>query len=128
MAARYKQPSKLNVVSILMGLIVVAVVYGGWKYGPPYNRARNVSGFLRDMKRDAGRFIVGTNDPRETALMRNLREKVLGAGVDATTLRIYFSNEGRTLNVQFSELVTHPFGKSVELKFHRKESIVPVGR
>lgn len=128
MSTNYKQPRKLNFVSISLYLLLAVGLYSAWKYVPPYYKAKKVDGILGDVRRDAGRFVVGTGDPREGSLLATLRKEVLDVGVDEETLLIYFADDGQSLNVQFIEYVTHPIGETVELEFHRKETIVPVGR
>ena len=108
--------------------MAAVIIYGGWKYGPPYYRARQVGGVLDEIKRDAGRFVVGTGDPREQAILGQLRREVLELGVDESTLQIYFGNENKSLHVEFTETIHHIVGGDMEWAFHRQEKIVPVGR
>ncbi|MCP4444472.1 MAG: hypothetical protein GY811_03895 [Myxococcales bacterium] len=126
--AKYKEPRSINFVSVGMFLLLAAVIYGGWKFGPPYYRARQVDKVLDEIKRDAGRFVVDTGDPREGAILQQLRREVLELGVDEGTLQIYFALDHKSLNVKFTEIIEHPIGDPMEWEFHRKQKIVPVGR
>lgn len=125
---KYKKPRAINFVSVVLGLLLATGIYSGWKYGPPYYRAKKVDGVLDEIKRDAGRFVVGTGDPREKSIIAHLQREVLDLGVDGSTLRIYFANDHESLHVEFTETVSHLIGGDMEWEFHRKQKIVPVGR
>lgn len=128
MGTSNKEPRALNPVSVLMYVFVAAVLYGGWKYIPPYYQSYRVGSALGDVRRDAGRFIPGTGDPREGSLFEQLRRDVLDKGVDESTLSIYWGPENKSLHVEYTVMIHHLVGDPVEMNVHRQEKIVPVGR
>ena len=128
MGTSNRKPRAINPVSFLLYLALAAALYGGWKYIPPYYQSYRVGSALGDVRRDAGRFIAGTGDPREGSLLAQLRREVVGFGVDESTLAIYFGPDNESLNVEYSVMIHHWIGDPVEMKVHRREKIVPVGR
>lgn len=123
-----KQPRAINLVSICIYGMLAAGLYCAFQFGIPYYRNWKVTGALADTKRDAGRFIPGTGDPREAPVMEDLRRRVVDIGIEDSALDIYFGADNRTLHVNYTVVITHPIGDPTIWVFRNTESIEPVGR
>jgi hypothetical protein len=111
-----------------MYAMLAAGLYCAFQFGLPYYRNWKVSGVLADTKREAGRFIPGTGDPREPSVMGKLRQQVVDIGIEDSGLDIYFGADNLTLHVDYTVVITHPIGDPTIWVFRNTESIEPVGR
>lgn len=123
-----KQPRAINLVSVSMYAMLAAGVYCGIKFGIPYYKNWEVSGVLADTKREAGRFIPGTGDPREESVLGKLRQQVVDIGIDDPGLQIYFGVNDDTLHVDYTVIIDHPYFDPTVWEIRHEEAIVPVNR
>jgi len=123
----YKQPRKLNFVSMLFLLAGLAGVYSLIQFGPPYWRKWKVKEVLSEaankvypkrMNTD-GEFVRQT----EKVTVREIR----AAGVEDPGLRVEIRLEPRvriTALAEYDEVIRHPLvGKSTTLHFRPREEV-----
>ncbi len=122
------KPGAINVVSIIFYGGLAAGLYCAIQFGIPKYQDWKVSGALADTKREAGRFVPGTDDPREGPVLEDLRRRIVDIGVDDSELAIYFGVDNDTLHVDYTVIIKHPFVDPTVWEFSHSESIEPVGR
>lgn len=121
----YRKPRRLNWVSILLGLVVAAAIYGGVQFGPPYYRAWKVDTRLSDVAMRAS-DLQTARDPvkEEELLLREAREAIQELGVTDEYLLVEFDPEYAHLRAAYAEEVTHPLvGKKTVLRFERTATV-----
>ena len=115
--AHYKQPSRINAVSILLALVAIAAVYAAVKFVPHYWRARKVgelvglavNHFYRE------RSMPGVED----AIRADLDAKIRALGVEDPDLRIVVERTPDLLRISasYTVVVSHPGHKITTLRF-----------
>ncbi len=114
---------QVNLVSVVLVLIVVALAYGGWKFGPVYWQARKVDSALAGAKWEASKINLFEGDARLEALENRVRDECLALGIDDAYLEVYFSDDRRSLHADYQVDIHHIVGGKTTLKFRRVEEI-----
>lgn len=115
--SQYKQPSRINVVSVLLLVLAVGVVYAAAKFIPPYWRDRKV-GELLGMA--VNRFYRERNTPGvEESLRSELDAQIRALGVDDPDLRVAVERTADELRISasYTVVVSHPGRKITTLRF-----------
>jgi hypothetical protein len=126
--ARYKRPKKLNLVSLLLALLGLALLYAGVMAGPCYWRRWQVKRVLDDTAMKIYRF---RRDPHG-ATFENARsraaEQIRGLGVRDPSLRIFIEQSPSEIRVgaEYRELIQHPLVDKVTTLNFKPEARVPV--
>jgi hypothetical protein len=113
----YKQPSRINVVSILFLAAGVGAVYGAWKFGPLYWRDRQIKGKLEEA---GNRFWKDRTVPGiEFAIRDELTTQIRAMGVDDPGLVISVERTPERLRIEaaYTVIVEHPGRKITRLRF-----------
>lgn len=114
---------ELNVVSVLLLLLLVAIVYGGWKYAPVYWQAHEVDQALAGAKWEASKINMFEGDDRKDALENRVRDECLALGIDEAYLEVYFSDDMRSIHADYQVDVHHLIGGTATLEFERIQEI-----
>jgi len=114
---------QINIVSVVLLLLALAVGYAGWKFGPVYWQARKVDSSLAGAKWEASKINMFEGDTRLDALENRVRDECLALGIDDAYLEVYFSDDRRSLHADYQVDVHHIVGGTTTLKFRRVEEI-----
>jgi hypothetical protein len=125
----YKAPRRLNWVSVLIILGLLAMAYAGWKFGPAYWKGYKVDEVLSDYRNRASdlpglspQFQSAEADRIKGEVYQRLQE--LGIGdTEEQPLEVDFGPNFSYLYARYQIIVKHPFGKTTTMKFLRKQSI-----
>lgn len=115
--ADYKQPSRINVVSLLFLLAAGGVVYAGVKFGPSYWRDRQVQGAIEEavnrLWRDRGSS--GIDDTIRDEVTAKVREM----GIDDPNLLVTVERSAARLKISasYTVVISHPGRKITTLRF-----------
>ena len=115
--AHYKQPSRINAVSMLLGLVAIGAIYVAAKFGPHYWRERKVAELLgvavNHFYRE--RSMPGVED----AIRADLDAKIRALGVEDPELRILVERTPNLLRVSasYTVVISHPGHKITTLRF-----------
>jgi len=115
--AQYKQPSRINIVSILLLGVVLGAVYTGVKFVPHYWRDRKVEEVLGVA---VNRFFrERTTSGVEESVRAEVEAHVRALGVDDPELRVFVERRPDVLrvSVQYTVVVSHPGRKITTLRF-----------
>lgn len=115
-------PRNINVVSVSLGLLLIAAAYLGWKFVPAYWQAYEVDNALQSVKWEAAELRVPGSEKEEELLIR-LREEIIELGVDGRYLDVYFAPALEEVHAEYTTVVEHPFDKTTTLEFHRSLEI-----
>ena len=113
----------LNPVTIGLTLLLVAGVYAGWKFIPPYWQAQKVDNALSAVKWEASKIKLVEHDGRDEELLARLREKLGKLGIEQRYLNVYFAPNYTSVHADYYVFVHHLFGKTTKLEFRRKLAI-----
>ena len=114
MASSYKQPSKLNVVSITLVLALAAAGYFAWKWGPPYLQGWKVDSILHEGAASIPTIALqgdnATRTMREADLATKLRGQIQAVGIDDPNLRVTIRESGDSayLDADWVVTISHP--------------------
>lgn len=108
----------INVVSVSLGLLLIAAGYLGWKFVPPYWQAYKVDNALQSVKWEAAE-LQRPGSEKEGKLLVRLREEIVALGVDGRYLDVYFAPALEKVHAEYTTVVDHPFDKTTVLEFHR---------
>jgi len=114
---------QLNVVTVTLAIVLAALVYGAWKFGPVYWQAHKVDNLMSGVKWEASKINMFRDDPRKQKLENRLRDGCLELGIDERFLDVYFSDDLTSVHADYDVVVDHPFGFSTTLEFERSEEI-----
>ncbi len=123
MVQRYKQPKKLNFVSLFFLLLGLVASYGVIKVSPPYYRKWKANGILSESANKVypKRFLSGDGESEFFNELRQETEKQLRAiGIEDPRLQVSISKTSTEIEVraEYEERIQHPFiGKSTVLNF-----------
>lgn len=119
----YKQPSKLNVVSIFLLLLLATVVYVAIQYGPPYWRTYKVKEILDQVATKCRGNRVPTDDKLDK-LEQDAEARILDeAGVADNNVRVQINIGGQevTVSATYTEQVKHWLVKKVSTLHFKPE-------
>jgi len=116
---RYRQPRRVNVVSIALLALLAAVGYGVVQFGPPCWRLFQVKEVLQDA---ASRYL-GRRSVNEASNMRSLvddirdeaERKIKNLGLEDQSVRVDLHESGDELTVEakYKEIIRHPWVSKV---------------
>jgi hypothetical protein len=113
--ANYKQPSKINAVSVFLLLMLAAAVYAIIQYGPPYWRTYKVKEIL-DQAATKCRGNRKPNDEKLDQLEQDSEKRIIDeAGIEDTNVRVRISVGPKevTVSATYVEQVRHWFVSKV---------------
>jgi hypothetical protein len=122
--AGYKQPRKINFVSITLWLLVLSLGYGAWKFGPPYYRRFSVKSILdTTSNRCRGRLLPAEQvDQLEKKAEREIR----ALGIEGTIrVKIEIRSTDVRVVASYAEVVHHPFVERTTTVEFRPEVVRP---
>lgn len=107
--ARYKQPSKINGVSIVLLLALLAAVYAGIKFGPPYFRKYQVKEILDEVASKCRAKNRQVSAEQLDQFERDAEKKILATGVEDGAVRVRVTVTDRDVSVQatYREVIRH---------------------
>lgn len=107
--ARYKQPSKLNAVSVILLLALLSALYVGIKFGPPYYRKYQVKEILDDVASKCRAKNRQVSSEVLEQLERGAEKKILAAGVEdgGVRVRVTVTEADVTVQATYREVVRH---------------------
>ncbi len=117
------KPRNLNIVSVFLLLVVVAVGYLGWKLVPVAWQAASVDAELSAVQFEASTIRLSEYDPREEQLLERLRQAILELGVQDQRLTIYFSPDYTSVHADYWTEVEFLFNYRYRFDFQRSEEI-----
>jgi hypothetical protein len=112
----YKKPSSINWVTVSLVLLLVALVYAGWKFGPVFWQAQKVDQALDELKlqvADIQSWSVDQRRDAEAKLIAKATERLRELGIedhDEQPIQIWFSSDYRRILARYMVVVRHPFG------------------
>ncbi len=121
--ARYKQPSKINAVSVFLLLLAAAIAYLLIQYGPPYWRTYKVKEILDQMATRCR----GNRVPKDDALDKMEQEaeqRILDeAGIKDNNVRVVINIGAQevTVTANYTEEVKHWLVKKVSTLHFKPE-------
>jgi hypothetical protein len=129
MATQYGQPRRLNSVTVVLGLLVLAAGYWIWRFFPVYFDAWTVDHVLKELASTMYRA-NRLNEPLRTKTMRELLDKAradIGKQTSITDpdLSIDLEIEGNsaTVTAEYDTVVTHPgITRTTAMHFKRVET------
>lgn len=110
----YNKPRRLNVVSLLLLLIVLAAGYAGWKFVPVYWQARKVDQVLDEEKMAAASIDRLRDDARATtadSVVAKAVTRIYEMGIEDQAeqpLQVWFDADYGALNARYQVVVRHP--------------------
>ena len=111
-----KGPRRINPTSVILVLLVVGVIYAGWKLGPVYLLGTKVETILDAAKYDAAEIEDFGFDPREDELLEDIRQQLLDLGLDDEKLDVYISDDQRRIHADYTVVIDHPFEQTTTLE------------
>lgn len=126
---RYKQPRRLNFVSFLLALVLVAAGYSGYQFGPHYYHKWKAKGILSDAanKTYPKRMMDGWELQTFLSELQTKTEKRLKqVGIEDPKLDVKITVRAKEIEAQanYVVIINHPFvKKSTTLYFRPKSTI-----
>lgn len=115
--AHYKQPSRINPVSLLLLLAAGAVAYAGVKFAPPFWRDREIKGKIEEavnrMWRD--RNVPGVEGMLHDQVTAQIRE--LGIDDPGLLVSVEKTAERMRISASYTVVISHPGRKITTLRF-----------
>jgi hypothetical protein len=125
MTYAYNKPRRLNLVSGVFLLVVIAAGYAGYKFVPVFWQARKVDEVLDGESVRAASFHRVTDEvrqPQAEGIVTKAIAKLYELGIDDQPdqpLQVWFSPDYTELNARYLIVVQHPFGKSTLMTMNR---------
>jgi hypothetical protein len=125
----YRQPRRINVVSVFMLLVAVAAGYAGYKFVPVYWQARKVDQVLDEEKLamvNVGRLAEEHRAPVADKAIAKAITRLYEMGIEDVgeqPLQVWFSPDYGELNARYQVVVRHPVGKATVLTFDRHVTV-----
>jgi len=124
-----KGPRRINLVSVVIVLAIVAGTYAGVKFIPAYLKKGEVATILDEARHEAAQIDETSSDDRRERLIGDIKDKILDiGGIPEATLDVYFDDTYEFLVAEYVVVVEHPFGKTTELEFEQSIEIERRGR
>jgi hypothetical protein len=130
--ARYRQPRKLNFVSLLVYVALAALAYSAIQFGPPLYRNMKVDEIVRAAVNEywaTTRGAPSREAPQE--LQDSVEKRIRDIGVDDPELSLAFDHDSTDLTVaaRYHVVIQHPLVKrSTVLTFHPSASTAIVDK
>jgi hypothetical protein len=125
----YKRPSKINAVSVLVAVVLLAGLYSLIQFGPPYWRKWKVKEILSS---SASQAFKRRRHPDEEILQKikddTVRE-IHAAGVDDPSVRVTIdiNEQQATVAAEYHERINHPLVKKTTMLTFRPHSTAKGG-
>jgi len=123
----YKQPRKLNPVSLFFFLLGFVAIYGLIQFGPPYWRKWSIKEVLADAANRIYPRRFNATDDFISQVERETTKKIRAAGVQDPSLRVEISvakGVRITAAADYREVIRHPLvNKTTTLVFRPQESV-----
>ena len=122
---KYKKPRSINLVSVFMLLVVLALAYCGWKFVPPYWKGIKVDTVLSDAKEEASDLQLMREDQRweyEQKIRHRVETELRELGLQdaqGQPVEVGFGPNYAYIYARYDIIVHHPFGKTTRMKFKR---------
>lgn len=109
----YKRPSKINVVSILITLILLSGLYALIQFGPPYWRKWKVKEVLSSSASQAFKLRRQPSEEVLSKIKEDTAQKIRAAGVDDPSVRVIIdvNEQQATVRAEYREQINHPLVK-----------------
>lgn len=129
---KYKKPRKLNPVSFLLLLLVLAAGYAGFQFGPAYYRKWRAKGILSDSANRAypKRFKEGWERDDAVEVIRKSTVKQLqdlGINDPELQVKIEFRAKEISATATYKVVVKHPLVNKITTLYFRPHSEVSAG-
>ena len=131
-AYNFKQPRRLNVVTILFIVGGLFATYCGMKFFPVYWKRYKVDRALAEGQNLGSNMyrLEGHNQKRlagEVVEKTTERIEALGLSAEEHGLTVYFDDDYETLHADYTVVVTHPAGSPSTFEMHRAVDMATEG-
>jgi hypothetical protein len=129
MSYNYKEPRRVNLVSVSLLILALAAGYAGWKLGPMFWTAYKIGEIVDQGASQASGINMMTLEAQtkiEKKVVTQVKERIgeeRGITPEVNGLDVYLEDENAALHAEYDVTIHFPFGKRYTRHFDVVSSV-----